>query len=184
MHAFFDTFINPRNEAHTRVGGVAVDIAATDDATAQAAHTKAGSSEIVVEEHSVADLLSKFKQKDEHGPPLAPTLTTPTLLEAKPIEPTRPSQTEAPVPSQTVAVQPNPTIQSLKHPSQTSVASSSVTSFTSDLTGEVETDTDKGISFYKSFSILKRTTSGNVYSPIGNVNPGNVTLTNILIWLI
>jgi hypothetical protein len=131
-------------KAHTRVGGVAVDIAATDDAQLTTAHAKAGSSEIVVEEHSVADLLTKFKEKDQEGSSLVP----PTLVEAKPAEPTKPVEptrpTEPTRPSEpTVAVQPIPTIQSLKHPSQTSVASSSVTSFTSDLTGEVETDTDK-----------------------------------------
>ena len=73
LHAYFDTFVvKSRNEAHTRVGGVKVDIsqenAHAENSTADQPPSQ-GSSEIVVEENSVQDLLSKFKNQ-ETGPVL------------------------------------------------------------------------------------------------------------------
>ena len=147
-----------------------------------------GSSEIVVEENSVKDLLSRFKKKESSSPssaplvpnlidtshvPLVPTVTAsaPTITataasEAAPVQiqlPPSESSVDVPLSSSISTLldappppsQTNPTIASLKHPSQTSVASSSVTSFASDITNtDLETDTDKGNSFYK--AILKK----------------------------
>jgi hypothetical protein len=123
-------------KAVTRVGGVSVDIA-KDDLQPRASRaqdqiapsTSAGSSEIVVEEHSVQSLLSRFNKPIT--PPPCDELTTTD----PPSQP--PSLIIQPTPSQT-----NPTIASLKHPSQTSVASSSVTSLASDITNELTNDTD------------------------------------------
>ena len=75
LHAYFDTFVvKSRNEAHTRVGGVQVDISQEDSENPEPpTQSSKGTSEIVVEENSVQDLLSKFKNQ-ETGPvsPKAP----------------------------------------------------------------------------------------------------------------